>query len=279
MKKSMLIIAAAFVSIFLIVSITAKGSELGDYLVTKTGEYFGIAANKKIVENIPQNENIQTNTQASSLAGNRFSLENATFASSDGKRIIKVPDDLLVLVNKYRNLPYDWVPGDLVVPKVVFAFKEDSPRKLMRKEAATALEGLFEQAKKDKINIAATSGYRSAETQKRIFESNAKIYGQVEANKTSAMPGQSEHQTGLAMDITSASVNFGLVEAFENTPEGKWLKENAPKFGFIIRYPKGKENITKYMYEPWHIRYVGTETADIITKMAATLEEYLNAID
>jgi len=287
MKKIILLIGTALITTLLILNINAKGSPLGDYFFNITDKYFGVTANKKIIDDDSlsnsqsdsRSESVQASAQENNIATNKFSLENSTFLNSEGKRIIKDPNDLLVLVNKYRNLPYDWVPDDLVVPKVVFAFQGDSPRKLMREEAALALEELFKEAKKDNINIAATSGYRSAETQERIFKSNAKIKGEEEANKTSAKPGQSEHQTGLAMDITSASVNFGLIEEFGDTPEGRWLKENAAKFGFIIRYPKDKENITKYSYEPWHIRYVGKETAIAIENMGVTLEEYLNAVD
>lgn len=188
------------------------------------------------------------------------------------------PDYLntLVLVNKTHALPADFVPDDLVVPGVRFSFTEDLPKKKMRREAARALEKLFEQAERDGIELAAVSGFRSYERQAAIFANAVQRKGEVEANRVSARPGQSEHQTGLAMDVSSASVGYALVEAFGETVEGKWLAQNAPKYGFIIRYPKGKEHITGYRYEPWHLRYVGVEHAMKISQRGLTLEEYLN---
>lgn len=280
-KKSLVLFVTLFV-ICLTVFFGGKSIVHSYNLKPFADKNVDMPANKKIIDSTAHNENVQANSQESKdvrTLESKQALGNATFVSSQGKHIIKDPDDLLVIVNKSRNLPSDWVPKDLVAPNVAFAFKEDSPRRYMRAEAARALEELFNQARKDNIRILATSGYRSFATQKRIFESNAKRYGEAVANQSSAYPGQSEHQTGLAMDVTSASVNYKLEESFGQTAEGKWLKENAANFGFIIRYPKGKENITKYNYEPWHIRYVGKETAKAISDKNITLEEYFNAVD
>ncbi|KPU46117.1 D-alanyl-D-alanine carboxypeptidase [Oxobacter pfennigii] len=196
----------------------------------------------------------------------------------NGKQIVKNPDSILVLVNKERNLPSDWVPPDLVVPNVAFPFKEDAPRKYMRKEAAEALEELFELAQEDGIKLYAMSGYRSYETQQRLFNTEVKQSGEEAASKVVAVPGQSEHQTGLTMDVSSAGMNFTLEESFEDTKEGKWLKEHAKDAGFIIRYPKDKTHITGYSYEPWHIRYVGKEAAEFITAYDITFDEYYGMI-
>lgn len=185
------------------------------------------------------------------------------------------PSDVLVLVNKNNPISSDYIPENLVIPNVSFPFKEYNPKKLMRKDAALALEKLFIQGKRENIDLYAVSGYRSYDRQNTIFNSNVNKHGLEIANQFSAKPGQSEHQTGLAMDITSRSVNFSLTQNFGKTKEGKWIKENAHKFGFIIRYPQGKESITGYQYEPWHLRYVGNETAKDITDKNITLEEYL----
>ncbi|RBW71079.1 M15 family metallopeptidase [Bacillus taeanensis] len=194
----------------------------------------------------------------------------------NGKDVVTNPNDILVVANKERRLPSDYIPDDLAEPNVPFTFEEDVPKKLMRKEAAAALESLFNQAEKENIHILAQSGYRSYETQQAIFAYNAKRYGsEEEANKVSAYPGESEHQTGLSMDITSSSAEYQLVEAFGETKEGRWVAENAHKFGYIVRYQKGKEQITGYQYEPWHLRYVGIEAASHIYKQNMTLEEYL----
>ncbi|WP_243643749.1 M15 family metallopeptidase [Tepidibacillus fermentans] len=183
--------------------------------------------------------------------------------------------EYLILVNKRHHLPEDYVPQDLTEPNVPFSFKGNDPKKMMRKEAAGALESLFQAAKKENLNLFAVSGYRSYQRQKAIFAYNASIKGAERANQTSAYPGESEHQTGLAMDVSSSRVNFQLNERFGDTPEGRWLAEHAYEFGFIIRYPKGKEEITGYQYEPWHIRYVGKKPAKEMKEKQMTLEEYL----
>jgi zinc D-Ala-D-Ala carboxypeptidase len=184
--------------------------------------------------------------------------------------------DMLVVVNKKRTIRPTYTPPDLVQPNIPFSFPGKSPRKLMRKQAAHALEQLFVQAKRDKVDLLGQSAYRSYATQKAIFDENVKEKGKAVANQTSAIPGESEHQTGLAIDLSSHRVGFTLEENFGATPEGKWLAKNASRYGFIIRYPKGKEKITGYSYEPWHIRYVGPKIAQEIAAKGITLEEYLS---
>ena len=109
---------------------------------------------------------------------------------------------------------------------------------------------------------------------KNIYTSNVAVKGEMHTSLYSAKPGQSEHQTGLAMDISSPSVQSALTTDVENTPEGRWLRENAAAYGFILRYPAGKEHITGYAYEPWHFRYVGIPHAAVMAEMDFTLEEY-----
>lgn len=192
-----------------------------------------------------------------------------------GRRYVTNPGSILVLVNKERNLPADYVPGDLSVPSVPFPFSGDNPKKYLRQAAAAALEELFAASEESGLELYALSGYRSYATQKAIFENKAEVRGEEEANKTSARPGQSEHQTGLAMDVTCKQVNYALETEFGGTPEGKWLAANAHKYGFIVRYQLGEEKITGYSYEPWHLRYVGIETAADVYTQGITLEEYL----
>lgn len=186
------------------------------------------------------------------------------------------PDSILVLVNKERPLPADYKPADLVEPNVPFSFAEKVEKRLMRAEAARALERLFAASEEEGLSLYAVSGFRSYERQEAIFAYNASLHGEEKANQFSARPGQSEHQTGLAMDVSSPAVQFDLIEEFANTPEGKWLAENAARFGFIIRYPKDKTEITQYQYEPWHLRYVGIEAALEMAEQNLTLEEYYN---
>ncbi|MFC5649333.1 D-alanyl-D-alanine carboxypeptidase family protein [Paenibacillus solisilvae] len=196
--------------------------------------------------------------------------------NSAGKFIVTNSSSTIVLVNKKRELSSTYKPADLVKPNIPFSFSGESPKKYLRKPAATALEKLFAGAKKAGISLRGVSGYRSYATQKAIFDYNAALKGEAVANRTSAHPGQSEHQTGLAIDVSSASVNYALEESFGKTKEGKWLKAHAAEYGFIIRYGEGKEKLTGYSYEPWHIRYVGVYIAQEITKQGLTLEQYMS---
>lgn len=203
----------------------------------------------------------------------KYALED-TVKTVSGKNIVTNETDIAVLVNKKRGLPDNYEPTDLTEPKVEFSFSGKSEKKMLRKEAAEALEKLFKQASNDGIKLYGVSGYRSRSTQTTIYNYNVKTQGQEETDKVSAKPGFSEHQTGLAIDVSSQSAKFALEEVFGTTKEGKWLAEHAHETGFIIRYPKGKESITGYSYEPWHIRYVGTEMAKEIYENKWTLEEY-----
>ena len=178
------------------------------------------------------------------------------------------------VVNKEYGLPEDYKPEDLVVPNVPFSFSGTLEKSYLRKEAAEALERLFNLAKKEGIQLNAVSGFAPMII-KKLYANNVKRKGQEHTDRFSAKPGHSEHQTGLTMDVSSKSANNELELTFANTKEGKWLKENAHRAGFIIRYPKGKESITGYAYEPWHIRYVG-DIAESIYKKKLTLEEYMN---
>ena len=119
------------------------------------------------------------------------------------------------------------------------------------------------------FNMTIVSGFRSYEKQKATFEYWASIDGAEVADTYSAQPGHSEHQTGLAIDISSLKQNYG------QTAEGKWLAEHCWEYGFVLRYPKGSEDITGYIYEPWHVRYLGTSTAKLVHDSGLTLEEFL----
>lgn len=186
------------------------------------------------------------------------------------------PESITVLVNKELPLPSDYIPDDLVVPNVSFSFSYNDEKKLMRKVAAEALEQLFEAAKADNIYLNGVSAYRSYKRQYEIFTNNVKKQGLDHTMKYSATPGYSEHQTGLAIDVSAESVNNRLDESFGKSAEGKWLAEHAHEYGFIIRYPKDKVQITGYAYEPWHIRYVGKPLAKYIYENNLCLEEYFN---
>ena len=137
------------------------------------------------------------------------------------------------------------------------------------KDAVAALYKMQADASALGYDLTLISGHRSYEQQAQIYNSYVSQYGEAAANRFSARPGESEHQTGLAFDVGQIKNSFG------DTPAGQWLDENCAKYGFIIRYPEGKEEITGYQYEPWHIRYVGIEHAQYIMENGITLEEYL----
>lgn len=214
------------------------------------------------------------------------SLKEETATITVGKKLIQPrnpnklpkvtenPYDLLALINKEHALPNDYIPIDLTLPNVRFPFSESDPKKQLRKIAATALEELFKASDDDGLELFALSGYRSYERQKTIFNNNIARHGEEHANTYSARPGESEHQTGLVMDVTNQAVNFELVTEFGQTKEGIWLKDNAHNYGYIIRYPKDKVAITKYQYEPWHLRFVGVKLATELYENEITLDEY-----
>lgn len=156
----------------------------------------------------------------------------------------------ILLVNKQYSVPSTYNPG-------------------VDATADAALKQLQQAAATSGYNIPLLSGFRSYSRQNTIYNNYVKRDGQAQADTYSAKPGHSEHQTGLAFDVGALDGNYG------ETPEGQWLAQNAHTYGFIIRYPKDKTHITGYMYEPWHIRYVGIEHATNIYSQNITLEEYL----
>ena len=187
------------------------------------------------------------------------------------------PDSMLVLVNKNYALNEDYEPSDLVLPNVLSTDYNQNQNIYLRKEAAIHLEQLFYAAQNEAgLTLLARSGYRSYQTQISLYDRYVSQNGTEKADTFSARAGHSEHQTGLAMDVTADSVNRQLVTDFGITPEGIWLKENAHRFGYIIRYLEGREDETGYQYEPWHIRYVGVEAATEIYENNWILEQYLN---
>lgn len=178
-----------------------------------------------------------------------------TEEEEDTGETMKMIDGIL-LVNKTYGLPSDYYPD--VDP-----------------EAKAKVDEMI-RAARDEINreIIAFSGFRSYNYQKKLYNSSVETDGEEHAQRYSAKPGHSEHQTGLAFDL-GGQMKYWLEPEFADTEEGIWLAENAHRFGFILRYPKDKEDITGYAYEPWHFRYVGKDHARRIYEENLTLEEYL----
>ncbi|UOF90260.1 M15 family metallopeptidase [Fodinisporobacter ferrooxydans] len=189
-------------------------------------------------------------------------------------QVVSNPESILVLVNKYNALPDNYVPPDLVTPNIPFLYQGNPEIHLMRKVAADALVQLVAGAKKDGIYIYGVSAYRSYATQQTVYDQYVATQGVQAANTFSAKPGTSEHQTGLAIDVSDSTGQYAVEDGFAKLPAAKWLAQHAYEYGFVIRYPKNKESITGYQYEPWHIRYVGKDVAKLLQKNGWTLEEY-----
>lgn len=223
-----------------------------------------------------QNKSNSNRVTTGNAGGNSSKTDDKNKDKTDDKNKVKeedksaVKEDNLILVNKSNPLPAEYVPSDLTLVDLP-AVRETQ----LRKEAADALVNLFAGAGQESMEFKCISGYRSAELQGEIFNEHAVIMGDDGANLVSAKATESEHQTGLAIDVSSASVDYDLVTEYEETTEGQWLAANAHQYGFIVRYLKDKTEITGYSYEPWHLRYVGTEAATKIYEGNLTLEEYL----
>lgn len=192
-----------------------------------------------------------------------------------GVKVMSDIEDPLILVNKRHVITSEDVPSDLEkLP--FFAPNRLEEVQYLRKDAAAAIVEFCNTAESEaSLKILPASAYRSYELQTIIFSNNIERKGSIDkANETSALPGQSEHQTGLAVDVSCEAVNYQIRNAFGDTEESKWTAENAYRFGFIIRYPEGKTDITGYNYEPWHLRYVGKDVAKYIHENDMTFEEY-----
>ena len=173
-----------------------------------------------------------------------------------------------VLVNKYNYLGDDYVPNNLTKINKKYAISDD---KYMEKEAAIAFEEMAKKAKEDGYNIIAISTYRSYKYQTTLYNNYAKSDGKEKADRYSARAGYSEHQTGLAVDVSDGKKSY---TKFKDTKEFNWMQENCYKYGFILRYTEENEFITGYMSEAWHYRYVGKEIATYIHNNPMTFEEY-----
>ncbi len=178
---------------------------------------------------------------------------------------------LLLIANKKYKLPEGYVPEDLVDASIPCT----NGSATMRAEAAEQLQKMYADALKDGVSLAISSAYRSEQYQASLYNGYVASYGQAEADSISSRPGYSDHQTGLAADFVEGG-SSDFTDAFENTSSGQWLMTHAYLYGFIMRYPNGKQAVTGYDYEPWHYRYIGVENAQALysTSPDETFEEY-----
>lgn len=180
--------------------------------------------------------------------------------------LIQRPYKYDVLVNKKNKLPDNYIPSDL---NLISKEYSDS-KQYLRNIAQINFEKMAQDIEKEGLKIIAVSTYRDSEYQDKLFNNYVKEKGIEYASMCSAKKGFSEHQTGLAVDMASSNLDY---DNFDKTEEFKWVKSHAHEYGFILRYPKDKINITGYKYEPWHFRYVG-DIAPYIYVNDLTLEEY-----
>lgn len=180
--------------------------------------------------------------------------------------------DVLVLVNKLHAVSKYYEPTDMVAINGSYTTNQGLE---MKEDAYKAFKKMRKAARADGIYFKICSAYRTYETQKWLYKNYLNTMGRELRDIRSAAPGRSEHHTGYAIDLVTKSTGWTLTQDFAKTDEGKWIKKNCAKYGYIIRYPKGKTDITGYDYEPWHLRYVGVDVAKEITKQGITLEEYL----
>lgn len=206
--------------------------------------------------------NTQSNPSASGFNKQQYSLTDSS--------------SMWVIANKNHPLSKGYAPAELVTPDVLLRLSGSDEQMHVSSVMAPHLKALFDGAKNDGITLRLSSAYRSEALQKQFYDSYSARDGQEAADKYSARPGTSEHQTGLAADIIPANDQCHLQICFGDLPEGKWLAAHAHEYGFIIRYQQGKEATTTYQYEPWHIRYVGNELAAELHRTGLTMEEFFN---
>jgi len=248
-------------------------------LTTETAQTTKSEATEQITsENKTTTKKNETTTKKSDNTNNKPN-SNYAYAYAGFNPVLASIDESkwnLLLVNRFYILPEDYsVDLSAAAPGSGYDTKLDS-------RVAPHYSQMYNAAKEDGITLVPLSGFRRISTQKTNFENKIQKYinmgySRAQATQLAAEiilpPGTSEHNAGIAMDICSLDVSF------ENSAEFKWLKEHAADYGFVLRYPKDKKNITKINYEPWHWRYVGVEAAKAMKASGQCLEEYLNIIN
>lgn len=201
----------------------------------------------------PSGSPSESQTASASLAAARPSVESS-------------PESLRCMVNKMRPFAQiDWEPNDLV----------DFEGQQLRAEAARAARTMMDAAKAEGVTLTVSSAYRSYAVQQQTYQHWVSVNGQRLADQLSARPGYSEHQTGLAIDFSSPE-GCRLEECYRDTLAGQWLVKNAPRYGYILRFPDGRQSVTGYRFEPWHYRYVGVQIAqEYVSSGAKTFEEFI----
>lgn len=218
-------------------------------VVTGSIAYFISSGSKDDKKDNTQVQQSVTDSEKKSKQDDSIELENTSHKTEVIEGVTYI--DGILIANKSYYLPSTFDPG-------------------FDPEAEQAFNDLAQAASNDGLFLYICSAYRSYADQEYQYNVFAQNRGAEAADRVSARPGYSEHQTGLAIDVNTTEFSF------EDTEEGKWLAQHCAEYGFIIRYPKGKEEYTGFEYEPWHIRYLGIETAQKVTESGLCLEEYLS---
>lgn len=229
---------------------------------SRVAKYNKDSTSKTTKQNVGNN---QTNNNSKPSTLNQFDKK---------KYSIDEPGSIWWIVNKKRPLPAGYIPNDLVVPSVTLRLSSGSEQMKLSSKLANDVVDLFNAAKTAGYPLVLASGYRSYAYQVQLYNGYVQKDGQAAADRYSAKPGTSEHQTGLAFDVCAINASCDLQQSFGQTPTGKWLAGYAYQYGFIIRYIDGKESVTGYKYEPWHLRYVGKELAGQLHTSGQTMEEF-----
>lgn len=188
------------------------------------------------------------------------------------KNEISDPDNLLAFVNKWYKISYEYTPPDLV--QLSSYGIRTNGNISVRKEAADKFNEIYIELKKQGLNVAVSSGWRSFGHQQRLLNNWTQMVGAKNANNYAAIPGYSEHHLGTVVDMLTPENGYSISPSYFNTRTFKWMSENAHKYGFVLSYPQGKTQITGYNPEGWHWRYVGVDTATEIHNQGITSTEY-----
>ena len=217
--------------------------------------------------------------ESSSLGTEAKAEEIATIKTEQKAKILSCPkantlslDAFLYPMSKTFSINEMYIPETLV--RVPTAYVKNDAFICVTTDTLASLTDMFDDAQKEDYTLYVTSGFRSGATQQSLFDYYTSVMGLMEAERRSAYPGHSEHQLGTTVDVTGGTTP-ATSQTFGTTPEGMWIKEHAREYGFVLSYQEGKEEVTGYMYEPWHLRYVGEEVAEEVADEELTLGEYL----
>ena len=233
-----------------------------DYLEIVKEKYYIKEKLNDYIEYYEDNLDKKTNEIITLINTNAYKEHYTDIKESD------ISKNYQMINNKYYKLPEKYEPTDLVTIKNWYSYGSDNK---LRKEAYEAFINMYNSAKEEKITLIINSAYRSYKEQEEVYNDYLTKHTKEYTDAYAARPGHSEHQTGLAIDIITYGANG---DNFDETEAFTWLSNNAYKYGYILRYPKGKENITGYNYESWHYRYVGIDVATQIHNSNITFDEY-----